>query len=496
MHHCLNVDEIVRLIAGELVSATERTTTVALACCNKTLKDPVLDVLWETQCQLLPLLKTLPEDIWNPGGYESFQRLPTTQEWSRLREYARRMRNLQENAIGGFLSHQVLSVLQSHASSEPLLPNLKTFTLRGTRGDSIPFIPLFLSPRTTAFNIVSFGGGNLRGTVTASMITNLSTLCPNLEQIGLYCLPKDPIIASAVSGLLLTTNRSTLRDFSANLLLTEEACKVIFKLPGLRKLQAHISGPTALPTMMLPNLTELEIGHDGGHDWLQGFRGASLGKLVVVSIHSESDSIDDFLGAFASVALTTSLSATLLTFMFRSKCAWRPSYRSLLPFTQLRKLDIEFSCKFGCSSTIDDDTITDLARAMPKLEALRFGDRPCETPAGVTIKGLSALAHHCPHLRSLSIHFQVASLDVSEMHESTSSDDCAIPREDCALLDLDVGATYMPEESALMVALTLLRIFPRLKWIEHNCEGWEKVAAAIELSSELADHSNKKPMFA
>jgi hypothetical protein len=70
MHHCLNVDEIVRLIAGELVSATERTTTVALACCNKTLKVPVLDVLWETQCQLLPLLKTLPEDIWNPGGYE------------------------------------------------------------------------------------------------------------------------------------------------------------------------------------------------------------------------------------------------------------------------------------------------------------------------------------------------------------------------------------------------------------------------------------------
>jgi hypothetical protein len=70
MHDCLCVDEIVRLITGELVAATQHATTIAFACCRKSFEDPVLDVLWETQCRLLPLLKTLPGDIWSPGGYK------------------------------------------------------------------------------------------------------------------------------------------------------------------------------------------------------------------------------------------------------------------------------------------------------------------------------------------------------------------------------------------------------------------------------------------
>ena len=69
MHPCLHVDEIVRLITCGLIDAEEYATTVALACCNKTFEDPVLDVLWESQHQLIPLLNTLPWDIWGPGSY-------------------------------------------------------------------------------------------------------------------------------------------------------------------------------------------------------------------------------------------------------------------------------------------------------------------------------------------------------------------------------------------------------------------------------------------
>ena len=67
MHSCLGLDEIVRLIACELVDSRDTATTVALACCCKTFEDPVLDTLWETQEKLLPLLKSLPGDIWNEG---------------------------------------------------------------------------------------------------------------------------------------------------------------------------------------------------------------------------------------------------------------------------------------------------------------------------------------------------------------------------------------------------------------------------------------------
>ena len=114
MHPCLRVDEIVRLVAHELVTSDEEVTTLALARCCKTLEELVLDVLWETQEKLLPLLKTLPGDIWDEGGYavsvsmveifsslnrsirKSFRRPPTTLEWSRFRKHARRMRELEE----------------------------------------------------------------------------------------------------------------------------------------------------------------------------------------------------------------------------------------------------------------------------------------------------------------------------------------------------------------------------------------------------------------
>jgi len=65
MHACLNVDEIVRLIACQLVTSKVKATAVALACCCRSFEDPVLDTLWETQEGLLPSLKTLPGDVWN-----------------------------------------------------------------------------------------------------------------------------------------------------------------------------------------------------------------------------------------------------------------------------------------------------------------------------------------------------------------------------------------------------------------------------------------------
>ena len=66
MHHCLRVDEILRLIASELVESGWRHTALTLACCCKSLEDPVLDVLWGARGEgLVPLLRIFPEDVWN-----------------------------------------------------------------------------------------------------------------------------------------------------------------------------------------------------------------------------------------------------------------------------------------------------------------------------------------------------------------------------------------------------------------------------------------------
>ena len=81
MHACLNVDEIVRLIAGELVTSGGEATAVGLACCCKGFEDPALDALWAELDRLLPLLKTFPGDVWNEGKYTSVS-APATSTFS------------------------------------------------------------------------------------------------------------------------------------------------------------------------------------------------------------------------------------------------------------------------------------------------------------------------------------------------------------------------------------------------------------------------------
>ena len=301
----------------------------------------------------------------------------------------------------------VLFALQLRTANEPLFPKLEFFKCENTTEAFIPFIPSFLSHETTSIDIEFTE--DLPTVMVASLIIKLSKLCPDLERITLDLLPRDPVITEAVSDLLLTCNRDSLQWFDADSPLTEEANEVVFQLPKLSELWVVIQGHTRIPPVALPELSSvvLQYDHPG---WLQGFRGAILGRLEEVYFMSQSEQIGDFLGEFKSVALTTSAPTTLSTFNFKTLRSWDLDYRSLLPFMQLKVLQIGFSCNNHCSSRVDDNIIIDLARSMPKLEILGLGNSPCKTIGGVTSKGLVALARGCRHLSKLRIHFQTASL--------------------------------------------------------------------------------------
>lgn len=90
-----------------------------------------------------------------------------------------------------------------------------------------------------------------------SLITALPALCPNLQNIQLEGLPRDPVITAAVSELLLSISRNTFRTFSVDSPLTEEDREVIYKLPDLRKLSIVLDSPTPLPTIILQKLLPL-----------------------------------------------------------------------------------------------------------------------------------------------------------------------------------------------------------------------------------------------
>ena len=82
----------------------------------------------------------------------------------------------------------------------------------------------------------------------------------------------------------------------------------------------------------------------------------------VLTLAIGSAQIGGFLEQFQNVATTTSLQNTLSSFEFRTSQSWSPNYSSLLVFKQTQVLEIQFSCHNGCSSTADDDTVTNLAR--------------------------------------------------------------------------------------------------------------------------------------
>ena len=385
---------------------------------------------------------------------------------------------------------RVLLVLQSRATGNSLLPNLKTLNFWAIDEEFISFIPLFLSRTTTLVNFGSFGS-NPSQEALASMIAALPKLCPGLREIRFNTLPKNPIISTAVSELLLTTNQNTLHCFHADSPLTDEAREVICKLPNLRDLRMFIDGPTSLPSMVLPGLAKIYIEYGRDNNWLEGFRGASLGKLASATFSPKYAPTDDFLKALESVVLTTSIPLTLSSLKLRTFRPWIPNYRSLLPFTQLKTLSIESPCTFVCTSTIDDNTITDLAQTMPQLESLQLGDPPCNTPAGITLKGLFTLARCCPHLSRLCIHFQVTAVDPTAIPGQNFTNGSTSPRESCALTYLQAGAIPVPEESASMVALVLLRIFPHLTEIDYTYRGWKKVVGAICDSRGLSSRVSK-----
>ena len=185
--------------------------------------------------------------------------------------------NIPEDAV----TPDVILVLQLRTVDDPWLPNLESFECDNATKAFCSFIPLFLSPKTTKIDI-GFAP-DTPTMVVASMIARFSTLCPDLERVTLYGLPRDPAVTEAASEMLLACNRrNALQTFRVDSPLTEDAREVVYRLPRLTRFWAVIQGSTSLPTVALPNLTVIDVEYDD-LNWLPGFREATLEKLESVT---------------------------------------------------------------------------------------------------------------------------------------------------------------------------------------------------------------------
>ena len=133
-----------------------------------------------------------------------------------------------------------LLALQLRTGAKPLLPNLKSLKLTDIEEKHAPLIPLLLSPRITFIHL-KFESG-FPEVVLASVLTALPTLFPNLREINLPSLPRDPMVTASVSKMLLAVNRSSLQRLRIFSPLTEEVTRTLCDLRDIREPWLVVSG--------------------------------------------------------------------------------------------------------------------------------------------------------------------------------------------------------------------------------------------------------------
>jgi len=63
-YRVLMISELARHIASQLVLIEAEGSAVNLACACRSLEEPILSTIWETQWSLYTLLGVLPEERW------------------------------------------------------------------------------------------------------------------------------------------------------------------------------------------------------------------------------------------------------------------------------------------------------------------------------------------------------------------------------------------------------------------------------------------------
>jgi hypothetical protein len=120
-----------------------------------------------------------------------------------------------------------------------------------------------------------------------------------------------------------------------------------------------------------------------------------------------------------------------------------------------------------------------LAIALPKLEALSLGERPCGADTcPTTIRSLLFLSIHCTKLKYLNIHFRTANLraDMLDMLGYAYSQDLH-SKPKCALKTLVTGEMYitLSDYDPGLISMGMLMIFPSLTKFVTTSSAWARL---------------------
>ena len=157
----------------------------------------------------------------------------------------------------------------------------------------------------------------------------------------------------------------------------------------------------------------------------------------------------------------------------------------LFQFKNLTHVRLGFHCDDpkGCMYMMTDPDAAAIGKALPKIQKLFLGPA-CKIPnRGVTFKGLTSLSEHCRDLEKLQTHFDLTYSNADELNQRLT-EAVAPGTSECKLEEICVGRQGYSNspDAPLILVLTLDRMFPQLKRINHSYseQSWRKVQSVLE----------------
>lgn len=299
----------------------------------------------------------------------------------------------------------LFEVLQLSSPTKTPFPNLRELSWR-TYPSLLRFLPIFFSPRMIAFSVSvypdsSFDSNTMERDYLAAAVAALPT---SLQELTLRLGPASLGNGELEKEILYMVQRcgQTLTHLEIDLELPTVTINHMMQLPNLRTWKVHRSpfrttfSPSPETTTHLPALHSLTLSDTNSYDWAV------------------------FLAS--SNPMVNSVRSTLTELNISGHHAINPTLiAQICAFTNLTHLNAECSCpEDQCVFDLDDEDLSRLSQALPRLEWLMFGHQCDKNTCRTTFRSLMFLSARCPKLASISIHFNTVQIaqDIKSLFET------------------------------------------------------------------------------
>lgn len=306
--------------------------------------------------------------------------------------------------------------------------------------------------------------------ISALPTSTLQSLAVNLRD----CAESLTYFTDSLSSVVLRCGPS-LTEFTSTVPLSDAAVNHLMQLPHLRTW--HIRGPppsysaSSLP-LIFPPLVEFEIWEDAIRGWPSLFQRLNDGTPTMqcaVPLSKTKESLKS-LTIINPLGITTDAYITSIIQIFRN----------------LSTLNISNICREDpCVFRLNNEDITELAVALPRLESLSLG-YPCfRNTCATTVACLLPLSVHCIELKTLQVHFNTTNIvnDLKNISEDFRLQKLHSPSK-CSLLDLCVHRMplTLDEPGFDTVVKGILDIFPSLVYCVGNDRVWNVLSERIRMA--------------